>query len=52
VRIVKEMGEKQFKVESSKLSGEESGELNTETQSTQRSDTGTDIEREVRIAAS
>jgi hypothetical protein len=44
VRILRDLGKKQLKVESSKLKRERFGELNTETQSTQRSETGTDLE--------
>jgi hypothetical protein len=41
-----------LRVEGSELSGERFVELNTETQSTQRSETGTDLEIEVGLAAS
>jgi hypothetical protein len=52
VRILRDLGEKELKVESLKLNGERRGELNTETQSTQRSETGTDLEMEAGLAES
>jgi hypothetical protein len=44
--------ETHLKVGSLKLEGERFGELNAETQSTQRSETGTGLEIEVELAAS
>ena len=52
VRILKGIGEKQLKVEISKLNGERFGNLNTETQSTQRSERWTDLGMEVGLASS
>jgi hypothetical protein len=41
-----------LRVKGLESNGERFGELNTETQSTQRSETGTDLEKEVGLAAS